>query len=86
MKGGKGDVDTPFWSWDTGLSGTKMTEGKPKSPKNHIFWKKHFLRGSRGENLGELRPQVLDSPMHIINENIFVFDLAGGHPKSSNFS
>ena len=61
----------------------KMAEGKPKSPKNHILWKKHFFRGfRRGESR---RIKATRSPMHIVNENIF-FDIAGGKPEQTSFS
>ena len=64
---------------------TKMTKGKAKSPNNSHFMKgTFFLRGFQSEESGRIK--ATGSPMHIINENIFVFDLAGGHPKSSNFS
>ena len=53
----------------------KMAEGKPKSPKNHILWKKHFFRGFRRGESGRI--QATSSPMYIISENIFVFGLAG---------
>ena len=62
---------------------TKMTEGNPKSPKNPIFWKKHFLRGFLR---GEYWIKATSSPIFIINENIFVFDLAGGPPEETSFS
>ena len=55
------------------------------SPRKITFSERNiFLRGfGRGES-GRIK--ATSSPMHIIYENIFVFDLAGGHPKSSNFS
>ena len=58
-----------------------MIEGKPKSPKNNIFWKKRFFEG-----VPEGRIKAISSPMHIINENIFVFGLAGGKPEQTSFS
>ena len=36
-----------------------MTEGELKSPKDHIFWKKHFFRGSGVQNHSERRPGVV---------------------------
>ena len=56
-----------------------MTEVKPKSLKNHIFWKKAFFEGVPAVRIIEnLRIKATSSPMHIINENIFIFGLAGG--------
>ena len=43
-----------------------------KSLKNHIFCKKHFLRGFQFSEF--FRTKARNMPMHIINENIF-FDL-----------
>ena len=61
-----------------------MTEEKPKSTKNHIFWKKPFFEGFRRWEL--LRIKATSSPSFIINENIFDFDLAGGKPEETSFS
>ena len=42
MKVGKGDVDTPFWSWDTGICWPEWPRESLSLKKNASFWKKHF--------------------------------------------
>ena len=44
MKGGREVVDAPFWSWDTGFSGTCWPEWPQKEvPKTHFFLKEMFF-------------------------------------------
>ena len=50
---------------------TKMTVGKPKSPKNYIFLKKHFFGGFR--RWQPLTTKARRSPMKILHEIIFFF-------------
>ena len=49
MKGGREDVDTPFWSWDAGLSGACWPKwpGESLSPRKITFFeeKKRFFEG-----------------------------------------
>ena len=48
MKGGREDVGTLFWSWDTGLSGIDHNDrGKVEVPKkSHILKETFFSEGS----------------------------------------
>ena len=52
---------------------TKMTEGKPKTPKITFSERNIILRGLR--RYIQLHPKARNIPMQIINENIF-FDQA----------
>ena len=78
MKGGRKDFDTPFWSWDTWLSGAcwpKWPRENLSPPKITFSGRNIFFRGFRRGESGRI--QATSSPMHIISENIFVFGLAG---------
>ena len=82
MKGGREDVNTPFWSWDIGLSGAFW----PKWPRESLSPRKVtfseiniFLRRFR---LSEFfRTKARNIPMHIINENIFFIYLVANQSK-----
>ena len=57
---------------------TKMAMGKPESLKNHISERNLFEGGPAFTSI--------HLTGHIINENIFVFDLAGGQTEPTSFS
>ena len=74
MKGGREDVDTPFWSRDTGFLGACWPKWSRESlnPPKIIFSERNtFFGGFRFSEF--FWTQAGNSPSHIINENIFVF-------------
>ena len=50
---------------------TKMIEGKPKSPKNDIFWKKHFLATIIGWLVGGCGARAVSRKTHIYFIKLF---------------
>ena len=74
MKGGREDVDAPFWSWDKGPLGTCWPKRlrESVSPGKTIF-SEYFLSGFwRFETFP---PKARSSQMQILNEIFFVFDV-----------
>ena len=78
MKGGREDVDAPFWSWDTG----PKWQRESLSPRKTTFSESDIFSGG----VLALKPKTRRNSMQILHETILVFDVPCGNPKSSSKS
>ena len=75
MKGGREDVDTPFWSWGTGLLGTFWVNNVDQNDRGKAYVPEHFPRETyfwMGFRRSEaFRTKATSIPIQILHETIF---------------
>ena len=89
MKGGREDVDTPFWSWGTGLLGTFWVNNVDQNDRGKAYVPEHFPRETyfwMGFRRSEaFRTKATSIPIQILHETIF-FYVPCGHPSHPTFA